>query len=106
MRAKATISDAQLLTATGKSWQQWSDVLEKAPIDAALFLRQNYKLDFWWSQAIAATFRQPARHAVRRNSDSSLVKLFKACHPVFLVSPSKTDRQQVPQLSPRQKLED
>ena len=106
MRAQATIPDAQILKATGKSWQQWSDVLEKAPIDAALFLRQNYKLDFWWSQAIAATFRQPVQQIVRRSGHSSLVKLFKACHPVFLVSPPKTDRQPVPQLSPRQKLED
>ncbi len=106
MRAQATIPDAQILRATGKTWGEWSPILAVAPVDAALFLRQNYKLDFWWSQAIAATFRQPVQQIVRRSGHSSLVKLFKACHPVFLVSPPKTDRQPVPQLSPRQKLED
>ena len=106
MRAQATIPDAQVFKATGKTWEQWFLVLTEAPVDAALFLRQNYCLDFWWSQAIAAAFRQPVKGMVRQNSHSSLVKLFKACHPVFLVSPPKVDRKQVPQLSPREKLED
>ena len=106
MPAQVTIADAQILKATGKSWQQWSHILQQASGDAALFLRQNYALDFWWSQAIATAFRPPVKLVLRHSSHSSLVKLFKACNPGFLAPVPKADRKQLPQLRPREKLDD
>ncbi len=94
MRAQVTVSDSELCKATGKTWQQWSGILLDAPEDAALFLRQNYGINVWWSHAIATAFRKPIQKQLRLPTQPSLSQLFKACNqnrrpPVNLKSPGK-----------------
>ena len=80
MRAQVTISDSELCKATGKTWQQWSEIVVDAPEDAALFLRQNYGMNAWWSQAVATAFRKPIPRQLRMLAQPSLNQLIRACN--------------------------
>ena len=80
MRQPVKLTDAQLLAATGKNWEQWAAIVATIPEQAAAQLRALHRLDTWWSEVIAAHCTK-TQHRVRvtRTIEGSLRKLFQAC---------------------------
>ena len=58
------VSDAAVLTKTGKSWKQWFAQLDRAGASEwshktiARHLAESYAVGGWWSQMIAVTYEQ------------------------------------------------
>ena len=90
------IGDDAVKARTGKSWQQWFDVLDKAGArkmghkEIAEYLSEKQNVPPWWSQMVTVTYEQQtgkrAVHekpegyqiSVSRTIDTPLAKLYKA----------------------------
>ena len=81
---KSILTDADLLKATGKTWEQWLEIIARNPESDACSLRKNYRLDFWWSMAITTTLI-PAPTTSNRSAPAhtSLSNLIKASRPTL-----------------------
>jgi hypothetical protein len=56
------IREKTVLEATGKSWEEWFEILdkwgarEKRHNENATYLREEHELSAWWSHAVAFRF--------------------------------------------------
>lgn len=80
---KSVLTDAHLVRATGKTWEQWIEIIANNPESDARFLRSTYQLDFWWSMAIVTTLNPTPTKNKRSNhpAQTSLSNLIKASRP-------------------------
>ncbi|MBV2167509.1 MAG: SRPBCC domain-containing protein [Bdellovibrio sp.] len=57
-----TVTTESVLKATGKSWNQWIDILNKVNAQTWThkqitdFLKRKYKLSMWWQQGVSAGY--------------------------------------------------
>lgn len=80
MRKEGGLTDAQLVSATGKNWEQWRAIVSTIPMNPAATLRSVHGLDTWWSEVItAAVIQSTGQAAFHRNIEGSLRKLFTVC---------------------------
>ena len=77
------LTDADLLKATGKTWEQWTEIIARNPECDACSLRKQFQLDFWWSMAIATALKPPSAENSRSAppAQTSLSNLIKASRP-------------------------
>ncbi|MGB8338283.1 MAG: SRPBCC domain-containing protein [Burkholderiales bacterium] len=58
------IGDEAVFNATGKTWQEWFDLLDKSGCkkmphkDIAALVAKKYAMPAWWSQMVAVTYEQ------------------------------------------------
>ena len=80
------MSDAAVKTKTGKGWQQWFSILDKAGAmkmthkEIAEYLYEKRKVPGWWSQMVAVTYEQERGlrkvHQTSRGYSASASKTF------------------------------
>jgi len=91
------MSDAAVQTRTGKLWNAWFKILDKAGAkkmnhkEIVAYLNENYEVGPWWQQMLTVTYEQArglrAKHetatgysmSVSKTLPVSLAKLYKAC---------------------------
>ena len=79
------INDESVIKATGKSWKEWFEILNKAGAkkmehkDIATMLSEKYKVRDWWSQMVTVQYEQEIKGRVRHETTSG-----------FQISKSKT----------------
>lgn len=72
---KQKISDQAVNEKTGKKWVEWFKVLDKMKAqtlghtETARKLRQDHKLNPWWSQAVTVRYEKEKGYWVRSGKD-------------------------------------
>ncbi len=84
----ARVSDAAVLKATGKNWEEWLAVLDKFDVGknghaaAAEFLSEKKKVKPWWSQMVVVGYEQARglrkEHETPKGFSASASKTFAA----------------------------